>query len=84
MKSEFTALAAIAIFASSMAVYGQTNDEVPQQQQPQNDPPSQTSQWSAPNTANMGKTRAQVYAELVEAQRNGQLAYLNRTLYAHH
>ncbi|XJV82959.1 DUF4148 domain-containing protein [Burkholderia anthina] len=30
------------------------------------------------------KTRAQVYQELVHAQQDGQLAYLNKTLYAHH
>jgi len=29
------------------------------------------------------KTRAQVYQELVEAEKDGQLAYLNSTLYAH-
>lgn len=28
------------------------------------------------------KTRAQVYQELVEAEKNGQLAYLNSTIYA--
>jgi len=30
------------------------------------------------------KTRAQVYEELVKAQRDGEIAYLNRTIYAHH
>lgn len=29
------------------------------------------------------KTRAQVYQELVQAEQDGQLAYLNSTLYAH-
>lgn len=29
------------------------------------------------------KTRAQVYHELVQAEKDGQLAYLNSTLYAH-
>lgn len=29
------------------------------------------------------KTRAQVYQELVQAQQDGQLAYLNSTVYAH-
>lgn len=29
------------------------------------------------------KTRAQVYQELVEAEKDGQLAYLNSTIYAH-
>jgi hypothetical protein len=30
------------------------------------------------------KTRAQAYHDLVQAQQDGQLAYLNSTLYAHH
>lgn len=30
------------------------------------------------------ETRAQVYGELVQAEKDGQLAYLNSTLYAHH
>jgi hypothetical protein len=29
------------------------------------------------------KTRAQVYQELVQAEQDGQLAYLNATVYAH-
>ncbi|MGF6675455.1 DUF4148 domain-containing protein [Paraburkholderia sp. WSM4174] len=29
------------------------------------------------------KTRAQVYQELVHAEQDGQLAYLNSTIYAH-
>ncbi|MFP6562831.1 DUF4148 domain-containing protein [Paraburkholderia sp. B3] len=29
------------------------------------------------------KTRAQVYQELVQAEQDGQLAYLNSTVYAH-
>lgn len=38
------------------------------------------SEW---NTA-PEKTRAQVYQELVHAQKDGQLDYLNRAIYAHH
>jgi Domain of unknown function (DUF4148) len=30
-----------------------------------------------------GKTRAQVYQELVQAQQNGQLTHLNKTIYEH-
>jgi hypothetical protein len=30
------------------------------------------------------KSRAQVRQELIQAQNDGQLAYLNKTLYAHH
>ncbi|NPT41341.1 DUF4148 domain-containing protein [Paraburkholderia sp. 1N] len=40
--------------------------------------------WVAPyGQATAGKTRAQVYQELVHAEKDGQLAYLNSTLYAH-
>jgi len=40
--------------------------------------------WVAPYGQAIGpKTRAQVYGELVQAQKDGQLAYLNRTVYAH-
>jgi hypothetical protein len=43
---------------------------------------SQASQW-APSTGQPStqKTRAQVYQELVHAQQDGQLAYLNSTVY---
>lgn len=40
--------------------------------------------WVPPyGQATGGKTRAQVYQELVHAEQDGQLAYLNSTLYAH-
>ena len=35
-------------------------------------------------SAAVGKTRAQVYQDLVDARRSGGLDRLNRTLYAHH
>ncbi|ATF86151.1 MULTISPECIES: DUF4148 domain-containing protein [Burkholderia] len=49
------------------------------------------SQWAAANgqwVAPYGqpvheKTRAEVYQELVQAEQDGQLQYLNSTLYAH-
>ncbi len=40
--------------------------------------------WQPDGQASSGKTRAQVYQELIHAQQDGQLAYLDRTLYAHH
>ncbi|MFC0400698.1 DUF4148 domain-containing protein [Paraburkholderia rhizosphaerae] len=88
MKASITTLTAIITLASSMAVRAQTNVEAPSQ--PQNITPAQASQMSqspAPTTTNltsMEKTRAQVYRELVQAQRDGQIARLNRTVYAHH
>ena len=43
-----------------------------------------TGSWVAPyGQATPGKTRAQVYRELVHAEKDGQLAYLNSTIYAH-
>ena len=45
---------------------------------------AQAGQWVAPyGQPIVGKTRAQVYQELVQAEKDGQLAYLNSTLYSH-
>jgi hypothetical protein len=45
---------------------------------------SQGGQWVPPNGQPVaGKTRAQVYQELVQAEQDGQIAYLNSTVYAH-
>ena len=88
MKASIKTLITIATLASSTAVFAQTYNEAPlqqpQQQAQQNPAGTKAPQWAAPNTAYTGKTRAQVYGELVEAQRNGQIAYLNKTVYAHH
>lgn len=41
-------------------------------------------QWAAPHErAVTPKTRAQVFQELLQAERDGQLATLNSTVYAH-
>jgi hypothetical protein len=34
--------------------------------------------------ASSGETRAQVYQDLVHAEQDGQIKYLDRTIYAHH
>jgi hypothetical protein len=39
--------------------------------------------WVSPDDNRQGKTRAQVEQELIQAQQDGQLAYLNKTVYAH-
>lgn len=50
----------------------------------QADQPSQSGQWVPPYGQPVAqKTRAQVYNELVQAEKDGQLAYLNSTVYAH-
>lgn len=41
--------------------------------------------WTPPNGEPVReKTRAQVYQELIKAQKDGQLASLDSTVYAHH
>jgi hypothetical protein len=44
---------------------------------------SQEIPWVSPDDNRQGKTRAQVEQELIQAQQDGQLAYLNKTVYAH-
>jgi RNA polymerase-interacting CarD/CdnL/TRCF family regulator len=45
----------------------------------------QGGQWVPPYGQPIaGKTRAQVYQQLVHAEKDGQLSYLDKTLYAHH
>jgi ABC-type phosphate transport system substrate-binding protein len=41
----------------------------------------QTQQWSPAHNSNTPRTRTEVRQELVQAERNGQRAYLDRTLY---
>ena len=46
---------------------------------------AQSGQWVPPDGETIApKTRAQVYQELVKSEQDGQLDYLNRTLYWHH
>jgi Domain of unknown function (DUF4148) len=46
---------------------------------------SNDTQWVPPYGQPVAeKTRAQVYQELVQAKGDGQLAYLDSTIYAHH
>ena len=40
-------------------------------------------QWVPPDETS-NKARPQMYGELIEAQQDGQLAYPNKTLYAHY
>jgi hypothetical protein len=43
---------------------------------------TQSSQTTASNSTS-GKTRAQVYQELVNSEKSGEMEYLNSTLYSH-
>jgi hypothetical protein len=45
---------------------------------------TQAGQWTPPYGQPVaGKTRAEVYQELIQAEKDGQLQYLNSTLYSH-
>jgi hypothetical protein len=47
--------------------------------------PDQAGQWVAPYGQPVAsRTRAQVYQRLVKAEQDGQLSYLDSTVYAHH
>jgi hypothetical protein len=47
-------------------------------------PAAQAGQWSAPYGQPVaGKTRAEVYQELIQAEKDGQEQYLNTELYSH-
>ncbi|MFC0402503.1 DUF4148 domain-containing protein [Paraburkholderia rhizosphaerae] len=45
-------------------------------------PVNQPGDWQP--DASTGLTRAQVYQDLVHAQQDGQISYLDHTIYAHH
>jgi uncharacterized protein YdeI (BOF family) len=78
-------LAALAGILVSSAAFAQsnpsTNDAATTAQQPQQTQSQSVSPYDQPSA---GKTRAEVYQDLVHAEQDGQLATLNRTLYAHH
>lgn len=46
---------------------------------------AQAGQWIPPDGQTIApRTRAEVYQDLVKSEQDGQLDYLNRTLYWHH
>ena len=74
--------------SASISVFAQTPGPV----QPANDSaeiaqsgsPAQKGEWTSPqNQPAMGKTRTEVRQELIQAERDGELQYLNSTVYAH-
>jgi len=79
-------LAALAGILVTSAAFAQTqpgSNDATTNAQPQ--PQQQQGQWVPPDGQPIaGKTRAEVYQDLVHAEQDGQLAYLNSTLYAHH
>jgi hypothetical protein len=81
LKLVATALMGFVVSASVFAQSAPTTNQAPQVAPSTT---ASTGQW-APGTSQpvMGKTRAQVYQELVQAEKDGELKYLNSTLYAH-
>lgn len=78
------ATATASAFAQSNASYPQQPAAVAQMAQNSPAPVQQDGQWVPPDgQATAGKTRAQVYRELVHAEQDGELDYLNSTIYAH-
>jgi Domain of unknown function (DUF4148) len=74
--------AAVVACSTSLSAFAQTSAPV--------QPVDTTAQAASNDTLvpsyrqpTMQKTRLQVYQELVQAERDGQLAYLNSTIYAH-
>ena len=80
MKTSMIVLALAGLLATGSAFAAQTvaspqNDQVAAQN---------AGQWVPPNGSTVTpKTRAQVYHELVKAEQDGQLSYLDTTLYSH-
>jgi hypothetical protein len=92
MKSMTHAIAFIGLtatasaFAQSTTAPASQQSAAPSMQVAANATPSISAAgtWVAPyGQPTVEKTRAQVYQELVHAEKDGQLAYLNSTLYAH-
>jgi hypothetical protein len=80
MKTSMIALAFAGLFATGSAFAAQTAPST----QPAQTALQTAGQWVPPDGQNVApKTRAQVYQELVHAEQDGQLAYLNATLYSH-
>jgi hypothetical protein len=90
MKSLMIAIALVGATATASA-FAQTSAPATQQPaaaaqlaQNSNAAVEQAGQWEPPyGSAQAPKTRAQVYQELVHAEQDGQLQYLNSTIYEH-
>ncbi|SKD04665.1 protein of unknown function [Burkholderia sp. CF099] len=72
---------ALAAGATSISCFAATT---PVQPSAQASASTQSGQWIPPYGVKVPeKTRAEVYQELVHAEKDGQEAYLNSTLYSH-
>ena len=73
--------ASISVFAQTSGPAQPANDSA---QIAQTGSPAQKGEWTSPqNQPAMEKTRTQVREELMQAERDGQLATLNSSVYAH-
>jgi hypothetical protein len=83
MKTMMIAIA-FAGLATTGSAFAQNTDQAPAPA-PAPNTVMQTAQWVPPDGQNAAPiTRAEVYQDLVKSEQDGQLDYLNRTLYWHH
>jgi len=84
MKTMMIALA-VAGLAATGSAFAQSTTTASDQTTAAQTTVAQAGQWIPPDGQTVApKTRAQVYQELVKAEQDGQLGYLDRTLYWHH
>jgi ABC-type glycerol-3-phosphate transport system substrate-binding protein len=84
MKTMMIALA-LAGLAATGSAFAQSTTTAPAPTTVAQTTVAQAGQWIPPDGQTVApKTRAQVYQELVKAEQDGQLDYLDRTLYWHH
>ena len=84
MKTMMIALA-LAGLATTGSAFAQSTTTAPAPTTVAQTTVAQAGQWIPPDGQTVApKTRAQVYQELVKAEQDGQLDYLDRTLYWHH
>ncbi|WP_122158037.1 DUF4148 domain-containing protein [Paraburkholderia sp.] len=76
-------LATSSAFAQSNQATAATSNDAPSTVAMSNATPQDAGTWVPPSQAMAPKTRAQVYGELVQAEKDGQLNYLNTVVYAH-
>jgi hypothetical protein len=83
MKRLFTAVALVAASASVSAFAQSSQPANIASQAESNATATPAGQWTPPyGQPIQEKTRAQVYQDLVHAQKDGQIAYLNSTVYS--
>jgi hypothetical protein len=85
MKTMMIALAFAGLATTGSAFAQSTTPAQTPAQAPTPVTVAQAGQWVPPDGQTIApKTRAEVYQDLVKSEQDGQLDYLNRTLYWHH